>query len=65
MEIIVCNTMNNYLADINLLSVSQHDFTFHCVISLLLSQYNYVNYIEGKEDIDMLFSLIFVKRLMP
>ena len=66
METIVRNTMNDYLDDNNLLSVTRSEFApsvtqygfrnKHSIVSsLLLSQYNYVNRIKGKEDIDVIF----------
>ena len=57
METIVRYTMNDYLDDNNLLSVSQHGFRnkHFTVLSLLLSQNNYVNCIEDKEDINVIF----------
>ena len=57
METIVRNTMNDYIDDNNLLSVTQHGFgNKHSTVSSVLSiQYNYVNCIEGKEDIDVIF----------
>ena len=66
MEIILHNTINDYLNDNNLFSGAQQDLRnkYLTVSSLLLSQYNYVNCIEGKKIL-MLFYLIFVKHLMP